>query len=261
MKGETIMDSDVKKSKPKSKEYPAITLNKAIEFVKKFKDYPLGKPIAYDVAAKELGVSSATKSFRYSISSAKQFGLIATSTGQTFTLQEAANFLIRPTTEAETTIKAIKNKCFSTPQLYNKLIHEYDGKSLPSVGTLENVLVTYHQILPAVAKVAAQKFIDSAVELGIVQNGVLCLSVEVEEKDSKELTVNSVNDSSIDENSVGATNVLLDTEMCEFAAPLNIPFGDKRKAVLYMPLDSKKEDAEYVRDMILLMFKRVYKVD
>ena len=63
------MSAEVKKTKPKSKEYPAVTLDQAIDFVKKFKDYPVSKPISYDVAAKECGVSSSTKSFRYTISS------------------------------------------------------------------------------------------------------------------------------------------------------------------------------------------------
>ena len=45
------MDAKEKKSKPKSKDYPAYTLEKTVEFVSKFKDFPPNKPIAYDVAA------------------------------------------------------------------------------------------------------------------------------------------------------------------------------------------------------------------
>lgn len=252
------MSAEEKKSKPKSKEYPAVTLEQAIDFVKKFKDYPRGKPISYDVAAKECEVSSATKSFRYAISSAKQFGLISTSTGLTFTLLEPAYRLVRPT-ESDAALKALKIECFSSPKLYSQLILDYTGKSLPSVGTLENLLVNYHQIMPAVAKGAAQKFIDSANELGIVQNGVLCLDNEIEAVASIQIA---------DEDEVCAddkNNIAIDTltadEKHEFAAPLNISFGDERRAMLYMPIDATKEDAEYVKDMISLMFKRVYKVD
>jgi hypothetical protein len=253
------MSAEVKKTKPKSKEYPAVTLDQAIDFVKKFKDYPVSKPISYDVAAKECGVSSSTKSFRYTISSAKQFGLISTSTGLTFTLLEPAYRLVRPT-ESEAALKALKIECFSTPKLYAELIPDFIGKSLPSVGTLENLLVNYHQIMPAAAKGAAQKFIDTATELGIVQNGVLCLDVATaEEKPAQVATDN--NDVPDDNNQNAVSDVLPTSENDEFAAPLNISFGDKRRAMLYMPIDATKEDAEYVRDMITLMFKRVYKVE
>mgnify|MGYP000529850617 FL=1 len=47
----------------------------------------------------------------------------------------------------------------------------------------------------------------------------------------------------------------------EFAAPLNISFGDKRRAILYMPIDATRDDAEYVKAMIALMFKKVYGVE
>lgn len=253
------MSAEVKKTKPRSKEYPAVTLEQTIDFVRKFKDYPISKPISYDVAAKECGVSSSTKSFRYTISSAKQFGLISTSIGLTFTLLEPAYRLVRPT-ESAAALKALKIECFSSPKLYADLIPDFIGKSLPPVGTLENLLVNYHQIMPTAAKGAAQKFIDSATELGIVQNGVLCLDTEVEEGapmqalvDADEVPADNKNNEAIDTPTA--------TENGEFAAPLNISFGDKRRAMLYMPIDATKEDAEYVRDMISLMFKRVYKVD
>ena len=41
---------------------------------------------------------------------------------------------------------------------------------------------------------------------------------------------------------------------------MNISFGDERRAILYMPIGANKEDAVYVKDMISLMFKRVYGV-
>lgn len=254
------MSAELKKSKPKSKEYPAVTLGQAIEFVGKFKDYPRGKPISYDVAAKECGVSSSTKSFRYTISSAKQFGLISTSTGLTFTLLEPAYRLVRPT-ESEAALRTLKIECFSTPKLYAEMLPDLIGKSLPSVSTIENLLVNYHQILPTTAKNAAQKFVDSATELNIIQNGVLCLDTESNSNFPTEINAENSegNNTEIQNRStIGGTPVV---DAKEFAAPLNIPFGDKRKAVLYMPMDTTKEDAEYVKEMIALMFKRVYKVD
>lgn len=254
------MSAEVKKSKPKSKEYPAVTLEQSIDFVRKFKDYPRGKPISYDVAAKECGVSSSTKSFRYTISAAKQFGLISTSTGLTFALLEPAYRLVRPT-ESEAVLRALKIECFSTPKLYAELIADFVGKSLPPVGTIENLLVNYHQILPAAAKGAAQKFIDSATELGVVQSGVLCIDAAVEAESHTVVNGDSEEALPADEKKGEVSEAMPIAETGEFAAPLNISFGDKRRAMLYMPIDATKEDAEYVKDMISLMFKRVYKVD
>lgn len=252
------MSAEEKRTKPKSKEYPAVTLEKSIDFTRKFKDYPVNKPLSYDVAAKVCGVSSNTKSFRYTISSAKQFGLISTSTGLTFTLLEPALRLVRPT-ESESALMALKIECFSSPKLYSALIAEYTGKSLPSVETLENLLVNYHQITAAAAKVAAQRFIDSATELGVVQNGVLCLDVKPDELSSDHAIDHDA--PSADTDVIEHANALPVEENGEFAAPLNISFGDKRRAILYMPIDATMEDAEYVKDMISLMFKRVYKVN
>ena len=253
------MNDEEKKSRPKSKEYPAVTLGQAIEFVTKFKDYPHGKPISYDVAAKECGVSSTTKSFRYTMSAAKQFGLISTSAGLTFTLSQSAYRLIRPT-EDDKVLRKLKVECFSNPRMYSELIMEYNGKSIPNASTIENVLVNYHHILPNAAAVAAQKFIDSATEIGVVQNGVLCLE-DIDKIENQEVETLAINTQRSEPRGEAVAESELPSAMGEFAAPLNIPFGDRRRAVLYMPMDATKEDAEYVKDMISLMLKRVYKVE
>ena len=84
------MDVAEKKTKPKSREYPAVTLDTAIAFVEKLKDYPQNKPISYEFAASTCGVKTTTNSFKYTLSAAKQYGLIATSAGKTITLLDPA---------------------------------------------------------------------------------------------------------------------------------------------------------------------------
>lgn len=263
------MEAQEKKSKPKSKEYPAVRLEEALTFVANFKDYPTGKPIGYAAAAKECGVSPSTKSFRYTISTAKQFGLLVTSAGLTFTLLETAYRLVRPT-ESDATLQELKLKCFCNPKLYGELIEEYKGRSIPPVGTIENLLVNYHSIMPSAAKKAAQVFVDTANEVGAIQNGVLCLEISENEAPIR----NEIDDKNNETPEGQTEDMPKDTHLrneasvempvlggSDFAAPLNIPFGDKRRAVLYLPIDATKEDAEYVRDMISLMLKRVYKVE
>ena len=255
------MDAKEKKSKPKSKEYPACTLEKSIEFVAKFKDYPPEKPISYDVAAKECNVSATTKSFASTLSAARQFGLIVTSTGRSFTLLPAALRLVRPT-ESANALRALKIECFSSPKLYSELITSYSEKSIPSVSTLENIMVTYHGILPAAAKKAAETFIDTANEVGVVQNGILDLNVKPVEEQTAPVVSEVKNETTNTESISKETSPSEDlAHTGEFASPLNISFGNKRRAVLYMPIDATQDDAEYVKDMIALMFKKVYKVE
>lgn len=263
------MDNQERASKPRSKEYPAIKLEEAISFVAKFKDYPTGKPIGYTAAAKECGVSPSTKSFRYTISTAKQFGLISTASGLTFTLLETAYRLVRPT-ESDAVLQQLKLSCFRTPKLYAELINEYEGRSIPSVGIIENLMVTYHSIMPTVAKNAAQVFVDTATEVGAIQSGVLCLDINANDPPAPGTASDKVEEEpAVQDERFSKSTQAQDTagsgmplpESGNFAAPLNIPFGDMRRAVLYLPIDATKEDAEYVRDMIDLMLKRVYKVD
>lgn len=254
------MDVAEKKTKPKSREYPAVTLADAIAFVEKLKDYPQNKPISYESAASTCGVKTTTNSFKYTLSAAKQYGLIATSAGKAITLLDPAKQFARPTKSQED-LRLLKIECFKTPKLYAELIQEYEGHSLPPLQTLENILINQYSILPAVAKGAANTFITNATDIGIVQSGILDLSTE-------EITVETASEKGYENTPQSETTAKaaafgesFSIEGAEFAAPLNIPFGDKRRAMLYMPVDATKEDAEYVRDMISLMFKRVYKVE
>ena len=122
------MENQEKKTRIKSKEYPAITLNQAIEFIEKLKDLPMSKPISYELAASTIGVSANTKSFRYAISAAKQYGLISTSSGNKIAFLEPAKKLLFPTEDA-ISISKIKFQCFTAPKIYSELIQEYEGKS------------------------------------------------------------------------------------------------------------------------------------
>jgi len=251
------MTEETKKIKARSKEYPAFTLNQAIDFVKLIVDYPKNRSISYEYAAKEMGVKADTKSFRYMISSARQYGLLSTSSGNALSLSESAHRLARPF-EDEETILSLKKQCFETPKLYRDLISIYKEKSIPDVDRLSNMLVNSQGIVSNVATTAAQVFIDTANEVGAIKSGILILENEM----------NSVNPPASEEqaDSVNPTSreCMPSSELMVkegFDAPLSIPFGEQKKAVLYMPLNVEKNDAEYALAMIRMMFKKVYGVD
>jgi len=254
------MDTFDKQSKPKSREYPAITLNAAIDFIEKLKDYIPHKPISYEIAAKACGVKTTTNSFKYTLSSARQYGLISTSTGKIITFLEPSKQLTRPT-EGTEALQMLKIECFKTPKLNGELITQLNKHSVPSIKTLENILVNQYGIMPAAVNVAATTFLETAEQIGIIQNGILDLDIDNHPK-------NSMHQEELEDlsgTSVAPSLPILKPDMPietseEFAAPLNISFGNERRAILYMPVDASQDDAIYVQEMISLMFKRVYGV-
>lgn len=165
-----------KPKKIRSKEYPACTLNEAIEFVIALKDYVMLPSIPYEVAAKQTNVSVTTKSFKYRISSARQYGLIATSSGKTLTFLDSARAFAFPTDTVD--LNQLKLDSFSAPKLYSDLLELYGGKSIPTQQSLENVLITSFGIAPNAKEVAAKTFIDTANEIGAVVGGILTLDVQ-----------------------------------------------------------------------------------
>ena len=253
------MPNESDRIKQKSKEYPAISFDEAVSFVMKFRDFPLRQVIKKEVAAKEFKVKPTTKSFTYSVSAAKQFGLISVK-GQTFTLTENAYRIIRPT-ETEDAICKLKLDCIKGPTLYGELIKQYEGRRLPELETLKNVLITYYSILPVVVDTAAKKFIESVNQVGAVEDGILVFEKENHADVSQSATTDKKTDNLTAQDALTPAESAGNLLSCdEFAAPLIIPFGDKRRAVLYMPIEAEKDEAKYVIEMIKLMFDRVYKV-
>ena len=253
------MAGEIKKPKQKSKEYPAVTFSKAFEFVDALKDYPMSKPISYGTAATQLKVSETTKSFKYALSAAKQFGLISTS-GKAIVFLDPAKRFTRPT-ESELALDQLKMDCFSTPKIYSELIKEYKGNALPPIKTLENIFVTHHGVAPNVANSAAQTFIETATEVGALKNGILDLDVENDDLQNHDEDVIDNKTEQQDEFSKYQKNALEVETKEGFEAPLIIPFGNQRKAILYMPAETTKADAEYAKTMILSMFTQLYEID
>ncbi len=158
----------------KSKEYPAYSLQETIDFIDKLKGYPLGKPISYTNAAKEIKVSTNTKSFKYLLSSARQFGLIETSPGQKLTITECGQSFQYPT---DTLVaKELKLKCFKHPVLYKALFDLYEEKSIPPQNILENVLIQECGIAPNATEIAARVFLETAEQVGAIISGILTTS-------------------------------------------------------------------------------------
>lgn len=255
------METKQKVKKPKSKEYPACSFDDAISFVEKLKNYPVRQPITYSIAAKEHGFASVnTKSFKYRLSAAKQFGLLTTASGETLILTDWAYDLVMPTKSKEE-IDAIKLQCFQNPKLYAELLNSYEGKSLPPQSTLENLLVQSYGIVPSVKEVAAKTFRDSAIQAGAVTvSGVLstenravseCVSVE------QSTTNNNVDNKNGDiHNDNGISSIIGEKRSTDLnLETLIIPLGNQRKIILQYPFDISENEAKFTESIIAQSLK------
>lgn len=258
------MTDNGKVERIRSKEYPPVTISDAIGFLENFKDFPRDRPIAYSIAAKQIGVSTSTRSFTNPLSASRQYGLLTTSTGRVFHITETGRRLIRQI-EDEKVIKLLLFECFKLPKLNMEIIEAYLQKGLPEVKLFKEILIANFGIAPKVANNAASVFVENANYVGALVNGVVVkeytdnttTSIEVNNTSNQEEIDNSHAVSSI--NNTRTQSIMIKQED-GFGPPLTVPFGDSRKAILYMPVDADKDDAQYVLDMIILMFKRVYKL-
>ena len=258
--------AEMKKTIIRSKEYPGATINQAIEFVVGLKDFPMNKPLAYDVAAKALNTSVNTKSFKFKLSAAKQYGLISTSSGKTFSFLEVAKHFIFPH-ETEKELGRLKKKCFENPTLYAELIKDYQGKSLPSENILANILVSQYGIAPAASQNAATTFLQSAEQAGVIISGVLDLSDAPEdgiEEMYKEDYIDNESTSEVCVSNEKKKECVMDIKAKEELSNqeiFRIPLGGKGNATLYFPENMSKETAQYLNFMIYQMLKNLYGID
>ena len=197
----------------RSAEYPAFSLGDVCNLVFSLKDYVPTQTMSYEMAAKQLGTSINTSSFKYKLSAAKYFGFVSLSSGTTITFLEPATIL---TTEAEgPKVAKTKLTCFKTPKLYQELIKIYDGKALPTTKTLESILEQKLNIASKAKEKAAEVFVKSANEVGAIVNGVLNLS-------AAEDLIASIG-SEIPDDSSDDIQTLLNQEGPETCAELSMP--------------------------------------
>lgn len=119
-------------------------------------------------------MSTKTNSFKSKISTCKQFGLLKSAGGAgTLQLTELSRRYLYPTSDQEK--EDIAKQAFLTSPLYSKLVEKYSNLAVPSVERLSNILLQDFRITQAAKDTAAEQFILSADQIGILQNGILIL--------------------------------------------------------------------------------------
>lgn len=240
----------------KSALYPNATWDDCMDFIKTIDSFKL-KSVAYVEVAKKMGLSSiATKSFTSKISTSKQFGLITTSSG-TIQLTDTCKRILYPT-NGDT--YSIKHTCFGQPPLYNKLIAIYDGKALPSVEILGNILMTEHKIAKAVKDNAAKCFLQSAEELDLIKGGILCYadSESSSTNDTQAITQKDLCEDTI--KTVSQTDNMQNVSNEAEYITQSIPTQSGKVAKIIIPIDAEEDDLYMIKDMLDIILKRKFKL-
>lgn len=249
----------------KSPRYPMTTWNDCIEFVKTVSSFNL-KAVSYAEVAKKYGLTNPTaKSFSSKVSTCKQFGLINTSGGNTIQLTDTCKRILFPTGED---VWAISRACFGMPPLYTKLIAAYDGRAIPNKDILSNILMNDHKIQKSVKDNAAQMFIESAEQLGLIKGGILCYSDA--ESASDTAVSNLVADEGVMEEQqsnvppapvAGVQVVQVPASNESDYITQAIPFASGKVARFIIPVDATEDDLLLLHDMFDVLLRRKFKLD
>lgn len=159
---------NLEKKREKSKAYPSISLEEAINSLKKLQDNIGSGPYSREHAAKGLGYSGVSGPSASKIAAIAYFGLLSKKNGA-YAQTELARKILFPNDDSESSeniVQAVKN-----PTLYGKLIEKYNNQAVPL--KLDNVLINDYQINPKVAKEAAEVFKKSVEFAGIFKNGII----------------------------------------------------------------------------------------
>ena len=239
----------------KSALYPNATWGDCFEFVQIIDSFRL-KAVAYTEVAKKLGLNSVTtKSFTGKISTSKQFGLITTSAG-TVQLTDTCKRLLYPT---GVDTYSIKHACFAQPPLYNKLIAIYDGKALPSVEILGNILMSEHKIAKAVKDNAAKCFLESAEELGLIKGGILCYA-DCETLPNAPIATEQEEACTTESLALTAVDTTKPSSIESEYITQSIPTQSGKVAKIIIPIDAQEDDLYMIKDMLDVILKRKFKL-
>lgn len=228
----------------KSKQHPNATWNDCIEFIKKVDSKRLSK-VSYNTMAEDYGLKTyTTKSFTQKVSTSKQFGLIETS-NLTIQLTDTAKKILYPISEPQ--VEKITVECFSRPALYKQLIEKYDGKAIPDVNILSNILFNEFDITKAAKDNAAKVFIQNAEMMGVLKGGVLCY--QQNEEKTEEIKVEE-NEEITEEKEDGIEEKKKNEEKNNLYFTINIPTKTGNPAQIQIPYDLEDDEAELVKNML-----------
>ncbi len=230
-------EETLKISKEKSAMYPAYTINEVLESFVKIVDSLGSNKVSVEIVARTMGVSATTKSFTRKMSAARQYDLIEVSKG-IIELTSLAKNILYPVSD-DTDIYLME--AFKKPQIYEKLISRFNGRALPNIVVLSNVLLEAElSITKNVKDLVAQKFIDNCNDLGILTNGIL----DINNRES--VKFNNANDD--EKNEIVTSEEKKLAISCNDYQEMSIPVPGKQQMIkILIPKDFDSDDYEFLQ--------------
>lgn len=241
----------------RSMAHPSATWSECMSLIRELDG--LGKgAVSLEVLASAFQIKNwKTKSFQSKITSSRQFGLINLKSGAV-SLTEDAYTLLHPTVPD---IRSAELSLFSRPDLYGKLLSAYEGKSLPRRDLFENILVANYGISDTAKKKAAEVFIASAEELGVLSNGIVSYnnavaaasdSTPLESSDSA--AVSDASEAPLEAS--GTVSIPQSSQSRSFT--LSIPSADGSCSIdISIPDGASADDLDMARDMLEIYARRM----
>jgi len=152
--------------------FPRDSLTTALNVSQVIWEKNAGNPFPLlDVAAK-VGYSPTSSSFRELIRSANRYGLINESFTQdltkTISLSPLGTSIVAPTPTDN--VNALKRKALETPDLFQKVLTALNGKVLPDINEVKNMLVRNYHLDKADAAACYEVLTQNITELGLSED-------------------------------------------------------------------------------------------
>jgi hypothetical protein len=162
--------SPARSRRERSTRYPGVGLADCIELIRHVEAKGLDGLSAEDYAV-SLGFKNIkTNSFSARLSAARQFGFLLLK-NEGYRLTPLAKAILHPIDPGE--IGKQYRQALREPPIYAELIEQFDGKRVPDLEILANVLYHHHEITVAAKEVAAGSFLDSARFAGVLGDDMI----------------------------------------------------------------------------------------
>lgn len=126
------------KTRERSPDYPAFSLQEAVSFVKLLYDKDKFTAIPTEIAVQHMGYASLNGASRTALSAMRKFGLVVYSAGSV-KLSDLSHDIVLPRDKDEKS-RAISTALL-TPELYQRVLAAWPKWKLPSEATLKSILV------------------------------------------------------------------------------------------------------------------------
>lgn len=245
----------------RSRAYPAITLDEAIEAASKFREELGTGPHDRGTIAKALGHSSLTGSAARKIGAMNHYGLLNRSKSQ-YELSDLADriALYRDDDERDAAIR----EALGEPALFKSIIDRFQPEGqIPR--QLSNILARDFGILPAVKDDVTKTFLRSAEFAGVIDSEGRFLNpatsprqrdvpAEKEEETSENRTENRNEKQAVRPSKpVEQGNISAEGEPTDEIQRFVIALSPGRKAVLTVPAELTPRDVELIRMQVRLL--------